>query len=282
MTNTMNWEEVLNALQTTHTLTIRKICQYLKVHRWVVSKYICPSLEENKIYLPNGIANKQLANWVEKAAIALNKKDLKESCWYKNEDFINLLRDSIVGITRQTIQIPSELFVDDKNEFKRQYDDYTSQITSISQFDRYDENRVNELNKLINKRKALWQTLMTDEKKLIYNEGISLYTKRTAAERVTVKPQFDVVDKLSNWVSPQDVKEYGDSDEQIYRTFFNEGYYRIDMQIKNSEDGKRVYYLEDTDRLPFRYVNQYIPYQYDKWIKNKDVLLNYNVMKEDA
>ena len=273
MADKMNWEEVLNALQTTHTLTIRKICQCLKVNRWWVSKYICPFLEENKIYLPNGIANKQLANWVEKAAIALNKKDLTESCWFKNEDFINLLRASVVGVTRQTIQIPAELFVEDSSEFKRQYDDFTNQIAGISQFDRYDENRVNELNKLTNKRKALWQTLMSEEKKLIYNEGISIYTKRTAAERVSVKPDFDVVDKLNKWVSPQDIKEYGDSDEQIYRTFFNEGYYRIDLQIKDSEDGKRVYYLEDTDLVPCKYVNQYIPYQYDKWTKNKDVLL---------
>lgn len=269
----MNWEEVLNALQTTHTLTIRKICQYLKVNRWWVSKYICPALEENKIYLPNGMANRQLANWVEKASIALNRSDLTESCWFKTEDFFDLLRKSVVAVTRQTIQIPAELFVDDKDEFKRQYEEFTEQINSISQFDRYDEKRVNELNKLINKRKALWLSLLSDEKKLIYNEGISLYTKRSAVERVKVKPDFDVVDKLSKWVSPADIKDYGDSDEQIYRTFFNEGYFRIDLQINNSDDGKRVYYLADTDTIPFRCINQYIPYQYDKWKKYKSQLL---------
>lgn len=273
MNDKTNWEEVLDALQTTHTLTIRKICQYLKVNRWWVSKYICPALEENKIYLPNGMANRQLANWVEKASIALNRSDLKESCWFKNEDFFELLRKSVVSVTRQTIQIPAELFVDNKDEFKSQYEEFTEQINGIYQFEKFDEKRVNELNKLVNKRRGLWLSLVSDEKKLIYNEGISLYKKRSAVERVNAEPDFDVVDKLSKWVSPADIKEYGDSDEQIYRTFFNEGYFRIDLQINNSDDGKRVYYLEDADKIPFRYINQYIPYQYDKWKKYKGVLL---------
>jgi len=270
----INWEEVLNALQTTHTLTIRKICQYLKVNRWWVSKYICPLLEENKIYLPNGMANKKLANWVEKASIALNRSDLKESCWFKNEDFYNLLRNSVTEVSRQTIQVPTELFIDDdqKDEFKRQYDEYSEQIGIILQYDRFDEKKVSELNKITNKRKALWLTLVTDEKKLIYNEGIGLYNKRTATERTVVKPDFDIVDKLLSWVSPSDIKDYGDSDEQIYRMFFNEGYYRIDLQINDSDKGKKVYYLEDTEKIPYHYVNQYIPYQYDKWIKNQATL----------
>ena len=48
----LSFEQVLEALQTTHTLSTRMICEKLKTYRPWVTKYILPKLD--KIYLNSG------------------------------------------------------------------------------------------------------------------------------------------------------------------------------------------------------------------------------------
>ena len=74
----MTFEQALNALQTTHTLSTRMICELLKTYRPWVTKYILPKLD--KIYLNNGkkgTSRKSFGiNWVYMAAQALENEEI--------------------------------------------------------------------------------------------------------------------------------------------------------------------------------------------------------------
>ena len=76
-------------------------------------------------------------------------------------------------------------------------------------------------------------------------------TKRKLAEAVPVD-NIKIQDIYDIWVAPHELKDYGDSDELIYRKFFREGYIRIELHIPdvNGCVGKKIFYIPDIECLP--------------------------------
>ena len=124
------WPEAVEALATTHTLSVQDICQILHAPRSWVNRFVLPHVD--KIYLPDGKrAGKEVnTNWKEVAAIQLGK-DMQDSTWCNKEDFENLIMGSILSVTKQTKLIPAELLVQDKRAFAEEYNSYTEKMEEL-------------------------------------------------------------------------------------------------------------------------------------------------------
>ena len=86
--------------------------------------------------------------------------------------------------------------------------------------------------------------------KKLYNNQQDI-TKRKLAEPELIT-NIQIKDVYSIWVAPHELKDYGDSDELIYRKFFREGYIRIELHVPdvNGEVGKKIFYIPDNEYLP--------------------------------
>lgn len=66
---------------------------------------------------------------------------------------------------------------------------------------------------------------------------------------------------MEKWVAPHDVKDYGDTDESVYRDFFKKGYVRIELAVpdmKTGEHGKKVFYAPNPRQYLSTKVDEYI------------------------
>lgn len=271
----LEWRSILHALETTHDLTIRGMCKLLKTGRTWVKRNIVPQISENMIYLPchRGKEGKGV-NWAKVAAWQLGRDDIVESKWFCRQDFYDLIKRSVVSVTKQTIRLPVEFFVQDRAAFKARYYAFSDKITEVMQDKSIsDLKRVLALNNLYQKQADLWLSEMTEEMAQIVEEGECAKTPRSKIEAMPCT--YDVVPEMENWIAPHDIMEYGDCDEQIYRKFFAYGYIRIEIQIKGEEDKicKKVFYLNEPNPYRHEYVNEYMVFSYAAWLKYKDVIL---------
>lgn len=104
--------------------------------------------------------------------------------------------------------------------------------------------------------------LLNDAGKEIFKNGLVSVTKRDAVPPVSCNTYLP---PINTWVAPHDIKDYGDTDESIYRRFFRFGYIRIELalpDIKRKEISKKVYYIPDPNVLEHKYVNKYITIRY--------------------
>ena len=76
--------------------------------------------------------------------------------------------------------------------------------------------------------------------------------KRSAAPHTTV-PLPNV--PIKEWIAPHDEKEYGETDEAIYRRFFKEGHIRVEIKMvdKDGAIGRKVYYIKDPNQIKGSY-----------------------------
>lgn len=256
----MSFEQVARALQTTHTLSTKKICELLKTYRPWVTKYILPKLD--KIYLNSGHKGNSRRssdiNWVYMMSKTLNDDSIKESAWYKTSDFEELLKKSLESCTRQTIKVSSSLFV---NPEKRS--EYCKKYKII--YDALFENKM-KLHKefsaeLIKERKRL-----NKELDAIYNEYVGSdlmneltskvsiddygVSKRTLSPAVKYKIDLD----YNNFMAVHDLKGYGGIDEQIYRELFNQGAVKLVFSFvaENGDIGEKVFYMYDKNDEQYR------------------------------
>ena len=256
----MSFEQVARALQTTHTLSTKKICELLKTYRPWVTKYILPKLD--KIYLNSGHKGNSRRssdiNWVYMMSKTLNDDSIKESAWYKTSDFEELLKKSLESCTRQTIKVSSSLFV---NPEKR--NEYCKKYKII--YDALFENKM-KLHKefsaeLIKERKRL-----NKELDAIYNEYVGSdlmneltskvsiddygVSKRTLSPAVKYKIDLD----YNNFMAVHDLKGYGGIDEQIYRELFNQGAVKLVFSFvaENGDIGEKVFYMYDKNDEQYR------------------------------
>jgi hypothetical protein len=271
----LEWGSILNALETTHNLTIREMCRILKTGRTWVTKNVVPQISDNMIYLPSHRGNsKNRINWAVVAARQLGRGDIIETKWFCRQDFYDLISRSIVSVTKQTIRLPVELFVKDKSVFHAKYSEYSNKIFEVNQnVAMPDMKKISLLNKLYQEQEEFWHTVLSEEMALIVEEGECGKTSRSKVE--TTHCNYDVVSEIERWVAPHDVLDYGDCDEQVYRKFFAYGYIRIELQIKGKEDkiSKKVFYLNDPVVYRHQYVDEYLVFRYSTWLKYKNEIL---------
>lgn len=261
----LEWDATMEALRSTHTTTIKDICRQLKASRGWVNEYITPHISESKIYLSSGRGeNSKGVNWIYIAAKALNRPDLTEANWYKTADYLKFIEHSISKITRQTIYLPVEIFVKDKEAFSSLYKQYDAKLMTIIS-EGLNAKNIKEYYRLVVEQNSLWKTMLTEEAKLAVEAGDCAGVGRSKVEHIPC--EVNVMDNIANWIAPHDIKGYGDTDEEIFRRFFKFGYYRLEFAIegKNGKSARKVYYLEDKHNPKHQYIDQYFTMRYDVW-----------------
>ena len=81
-------------------------------------------------------------------------------------------------------------------------------------------------------------------------------------------PEFE----LQNLMAVHDLKDYGDTDEMIYRDLFRRGTIRLEISIPD-QDGcisKKIYYIDSHDDINFDHTVQDILINYSDYIVYKD------------
>lgn len=274
----LEWGSILLALQTTHDLTIRGMCRLLKTGRTWIKRHVIPQISENMIYLSShkGDGDKRV-NWAKVAARQLGRSDIVEAKWFCRQDFYDLISRSVTSVTRQTIRLPVEMFVSDKEAYKTKYFWYSDKIVEVNRDNNLsDIKKVSQMNNLYQEQANLWLSFISEEMKAIVQEGICSVTARSKVEPTHC--DFNVVGSMEKWVAPHDVLEYGDCDEVVYRKFFANGYLRIKIEIKGEggKVGEKVFYLCDQNPYRHQYVNEYLIFNYAVWLKYRNHILEFN------
>lgn len=243
------WPEVLELLQTTHTICMRDICQQLKSSRTWVARYIMPYLD--KLYLDTGFRGNKMTtkSWTKTAAIMLNdNKYLANSLWCNEEQFDRLIRNHVVSVTKQTKSVPVELLVKNKHEFAKEYNKIAESISKKEadmRYNGYDKEIMRLLNAEKKQLEAIVEKHMSDTGKMVRSKGATLITKRSNTIPVNVPlPETSI----SDWRALHDEKSYGDTDESVLRDFFQKGCIRVEVCIPDPKEIKEPAAIYDFDK----------------------------------
>lgn len=240
------WEQLLEALQTEYTLSFKDVCKLFKASRSWVTQHIKPYVKS--IYITNNRrGNAQHgADWLYMASMVLNRR-ITESIWFHTEELFDFIENNcIYSITKQTKSVPVSYLMSDQNKKL-----YLKELKERQQEIEQEENYYKKLDLKLELRECYIKYLNTDEKTQKLYENTQDTTKRKLAEAVPVD-NIKIQDIYDIWVAPHELKDYGDSDELIYRKFFREGYIRIELHIPdvNGCVGKKIFYIPDIECLP--------------------------------
>ena len=237
------WAETLEALRTDYTLSIRDVCRLLKASRQWVNRYIRPHVDT--IYLNSGKRGDYSIgrNWVRMAAVALEREDMTESTWFNTKALHGLLERCTVSVTKQTKCVPLPYLMEPhaRDQYLRERDELRELMDKES-----DEKK---LAKLAGELDDLPEKFLDKDglELMSYQCGI---TERGKVDRIDVPypGEFDP----SIWTAGHDMKDYGDTDEDVYRKLFREGQIRIEICIPDKDGviGKKIYYVPDPDFIP--------------------------------
>lgn len=256
----MTFEQAVKALQTTHTLSTRMICELLKTYRPWVTKYILPKLD--KIYLNNGkMGNSRKSfgmNWVYMASQILNNDEITESAWYKTSDFEALLKRSLSSCTRQTIKVSASIFM---NEHERE--SFLARYNIIQEdLQENKKKRYTERSMELSKEKAdleaqleglfdkyIGTDIMKELKDVVSIEEYGI-SKRTLTPPLKYEMEWD----YHNFMAIHDLKGYGGIDELVYRDLFNNGAVKLvfNFVAPNGDIGEKVFYTYDENDKKYR------------------------------
>lgn len=255
-----DWQTVLYDLSTTHTISLVDICKQLKASRSWVSQYILPHLDT--IYLNNNIRygkhTPSSVNWVDVAAIQLNRENMTESVWCNEHDFTQLIQSSVKSFTQQTKKIPIELLVNDKLKYREQYNILNEQVKQLKQIAKTSKKIVDimKVSKTILLRNTCHYDMLTKTGAIICKKLPDM-TKRGDLQRIAIS--YDDIPEIDTWIAPHDIKDYGETDELIYRNFCKNGYARIELNITtNGKIGRKIYYVQDPHPINHVYLDKYI------------------------
>lgn len=237
------WQKCLDELRENYTMSVREACKILKCDRSWVQKYVRPNV--HYIYLSSG-KGKGKINYVYIAGKLL-QREMKESVWLHTKEFKSLIKENMSCCSRQTINIPIEYVIaqDKIREFQAEYRRIETGIQQCME-----RGDFLKLNKLKGKREDIIKGNLSEVGKIIYEKLPSKY-KRTKTEAVVCEiPQYD----LNDLIAAHDLKEYGDTDEEVHRSLFEEGCFRMELNLKDKTGkvSKKVYYLEPKERFPER------------------------------
>lgn len=231
------WNETLELLQDTHTISMRDICQQLKSSRSWVSKYIIPYID--KLYLDTGYRGNKMVtkSWTKTAAIMLNDdKYLNNSLWCHEEQYDRLIRMHAVSITKQTTRIPVELLVQDKRKFAKEYNLIADKISNNEaelRHNGYNKELVDEMDEDRKVLEMIVDDNMSEMGKAVLDAGMTIITKRSSTVPVDVPLPAT---PISEWRALHDEKSYGDTDESILRKYFKEGCIRVEIHIPDPKE----------------------------------------------
>ena len=268
------WAIVLNQLKYTHTISGRDICQTLKCSRSWASRYVFPMVPHIKLDNGSRIAKDENGKrvgggipWVAIAAMQIKYEDpnfereidVSQSNWYCTADFEDLIRQSIVSVTKQTKQIPVELLIEDLDAYQAERETLEKDLEQAIADKAY-----LAATQIKIEIEYLWRRHLTSTGKTIAKKHMANITKRRDAHPVQVDisnlGDITTEDVRMRWIAPHDAKSYGDTDEMIGRRFFREGMIRVQLALPDRDGvaGTKVYYISDPEPIGRWFVDQYV------------------------
>lgn len=262
-----DWNLILHKLQTTHKLSIEKVCDILQCSRVWVNQFIMPFMTD-RIKLSRHytfLANNELADGI------CNKQEIKHVnlC---NATFEKHIKDNISLISRQTIILPISRLMNkkDKKEFYKVRKLFEKNINLlIERIDELEEKKIDAdkdyidfLSKEQKKLRKAIDKIITDNIELIaqtisisgFIDARPYMQKRGQVERYEIEYDKDKID-VYNLHSVHSLTRHGHN-ELVHRRIFMSGAIRIELNIE-SKDGKlskkNYYFNEEWPELENKY-----------------------------
>lgn len=173
--------------------------------------------------------------------------DIRESVWFDTKKLYEYLDSHIVSITAQTkaVSLYSILSEEEKQGFINKN---LSSLKRIKELEAectasFDKEEIEKIKFKIEMVKAKKEAHVIDlQYELMAQHRIANHTKRTAFSRVSVPAKLSFGSDTLR--SVHDMKDYGDTDELIYRDLFKCGAIRVELALpgKNGKLSKKIYY----------------------------------------
>ena len=254
------WLEAIYDLQRDYTLSIRDVCRILKASRSWVNRYIRPHVDA--IYLNSGKRGDFSVgpNWVRMAAKALDREDMTESTWLHKGQLYGLLERAVVSVTKQTKGVPLVYLMDPA--VREQYIKERDVLIRRAELAKSDE----EFAKIEAAFAALPAKFIDKEGQDLAEARCSI-TKRGDVERIEVAYPGEFNPEI--WVAAHDIKDYGDTDEDVYRRLFRGGYIRIELAIPDADGviGQKIFYIPDPEPIQDEWDDRVLIVPETAWLK---------------
>lgn len=228
-----SWNELVTALDTEYTISIKQVCRIMKSSRNWVNRYITPNVHHIYIHGKSGNG----PNFVRIAAKQLDK-DMTESVWFNKRDFERYILSSVKNITKQTKTLKKTILMKPRSipEYEKRVQEIKEQI-SVSKSPVHIISLAREL------RECFKDYLKPEFENLEFLDK----AKRIKDRYPYVINELD----MNKWIAVHDIKDYGDTDEEIYRMLYSEGYIRIEMEMIDCDGcvGNKIFYYPDEEYL---------------------------------
>ena len=272
------WEETLYALRTTHTYSIKTLCKGLKCSRAWVNDFILENVNnEERINLASGhLSNGFGYSWVQRAKrnlAAVGYTLPENSQIWLNASYVDNLLLSNSKATQQTKLIPKRLLLKDPQDYMINYRHIMDRIEKAE-----DAEDVKECRRLKKNLKSLDENGLTNLGRTIVEEGHCSPLKRGEVTQLVELPELPNIllpNGLINFhmlKAPHNEKDYGDTDEAIYRDFFSSGEIKITIELKGKDEqiGQKVFYVQDPDKPPYDELGGTVLIKATVWEQYKD------------
>ena len=143
-------------------------------------------------------------------------------------------------------------------KYKEQYNILNEQVEQLRQKAKASKSIVDiiKTTKVITLRNTCHKDMLTETGSILY-KNLPDITKRGNPQRISI-PYKDIPD-ISTWIAPHNIKDYGQTDELIYRNFCKNGYARIELSVAtNGKIGQKIYYVPDPQALKHISLDNYI------------------------
>lgn len=226
--------EVVEALQTIYTISLRDICQALQAHRPWVRRFVQPHV--HYIYLS--------ALWTRIAR--LEATDLVHC---NRDEFVELIRNSM-ECSRQTINIPELLMVAPRH--RRAYLKENARWQTYIEELEYAvaKRKIGAFSELVEAREAKERAYLEalDEEAREAIETVDIrHRSLIAPTPVPMPADFDpcLAGGSKNFSTAAAMKTWGDTDELIYRALYDQGRIRMALRLPDADGciSEKVYYF---------------------------------------
>ena len=213
----MDYENLLNALDKTHTLSVADVCEFLKVGRNWVSEYITSNVPH--IFIQG---SRSVPNWRAIINFHLNKSD-SELIWFNPEQLFSFLENSIATFSRQTVAVSPFAFMTD-DSIQALYRDFEKN---------YDSENALPLSQYLPVKVAEMES---------YAIGV---TARSKVKHIPIKPPQQLF-KNYELKAIRALIGYSGIDEVVRRKLYKSGHSRLELNIKGKKGktGKLVFFVD--------------------------------------
>ncbi len=222
-----SYDEAKRLLDEELTMSTKDVCRALKCSRGWVHDFVRPNVPHMRA--PRYLLSERPGD-----------EDSAEIVWYSAPKLKDVVYDHARFFAR-TKRIPVENWVKSPAAWRAFFEQHERNVASCIERDPERALRI---------RRNADALLMNELSHHLDARGRELLSssvsakKRKGVEEVRIAP-FPL--DFSLWQTVADIKDYGDSDELVYRRLFREGAIRVQVEIPGSDGtkSKKVYYLPD-------------------------------------